>query len=161
MSLSACGGQSGDENVAPSPTPTESPEATPEQLASVIAGKEAEWREVIDAALDCRFDWTLADPADAAEVNGITCYLRELTIGYTAATAIDDLANLTPPASMESLVTATNEALTTIRDIDLEAACGEPVSLPDRSEACTSALGLRSSAYTNLESVLDQWGPYQ
>jgi hypothetical protein len=147
------------------PTISESPEAvvtaTPQQVASVIAGMEGDWREVVDEAGECRFTWVLGDDDDPADrITGMTCYMRETTIGYTAQTAMESLADLNVPDSMSSLVDETNMALQNVVDVDLEPVCGEATEGPNDSKPCDRALGQRMGAYSSLENVLDKWGPY-
>lgn len=134
-------------------------EATPEQLASVIAGYEKDWRQVIKNAGDCRWDWTVADDP-TAEIRGMTCYMRETTISYTTETAAAEMAELTPPSSMAALVDETNTALAAVYDIDLEGVCGDPVVGPNDTKKCSTTLGERMWAYSQLETALDQWSPY-
>lgn len=134
-------------------------EATPEQLASVIAGYEKDWRQVINKAGDCRWDWTVSDDA-TAELRGMTCYMRETTISLTTETAAAQLAELTPPSSMTALVDDTTTALAAVYDIDLEGVCGDPVVGPNDTKKCSTTLGERMWAYSQLEDALDQWGPY-
>lgn len=134
-------------------------EATPEQMATVIAGYEKDWREVINKAADCRWDWTISDNA-AAELRGMTCYMTESTIGLTTETAAAELDALTPPGSMTALIDETDAALAAVYDIDLEGACGDPVIGPNDSKKCSTTLGQRMWAYSQLETALDQWSPY-
>lgn len=169
VAVSACGSGAdpGDREKASAskgPTASETAEApataTPEQVASVIAGRESDWREVIDEAFDCRFSWTMPedDPADKAD--RMSCYMREVTAGITAQTTIEALAELNVPASMASLVDETNTVLHSVADVQLEAVCGDALDGPKDTKACDLALGERMGAYTALETVLDKWGPY-
>lgn len=180
LTATACGGGDAKDNETTEPTSSDadqaaaedaepvveeesaeeaSTEATPEQLASVIAGYAKDWREVINKAADCRWDWTVADDA-TAELRGMTCYMRETTISYTTETAAAELAELTPPSSMVSLVDETNAALAAVYDIDLEGVCGDPVVGPNDAKKCSTTLGQRMWAYSQLENALDQWSPY-
>jgi hypothetical protein len=163
--VSACGSgaDSGDRASAPessTPSKTEEATATPEQVASVIAGAENDWREVIDEEFDCRFSWTMQqdDPADKA--NRMSCYMREVTVGITAQNAIEALARLKVPGSMTSLVNETTTALDSVAYLQLEAVCGDALDGPQDTKACNGALGQRMSAYTTLKTVLDKWSPY-
>lgn len=116
---SACGGQatSGERSTptaSSSATASETTkvvaEATPQQVAGLplIAGAESDWREVIDKAGECRFTWTMSEGDPVDQANGMACYMRESTIGYTAQTARDELTALAVPASMTALVDETD-----------------------------------------------------
>lgn len=143
------------------PTPTPAPEvATKEQFASIIAGEEAEWREVIDQASDCRFLWVMGPDGPADEANAMTCYLREVTIVMSTGTAAKEIRALEAPSDLEGLVDGTLVVLDAISDIDLEGACGEPFDGPEDSEECRETLGSLIWEYDGLEKVLDKWKPY-
>lgn len=138
------------------------PEATPEQLASVIAASEDDWRATIDGAYDCRYLWVFeADSQDVADqLNAQACYWDELTIGVTTQQAADELAGMTPPASMEDLVEDTIAALEAVAATDLEAICGDAIEGRTDSPACSDAIGTRMWSYQELEEALDAWRPY-
>lgn len=169
LAVSACGSDADSDQreeaaASESSTTSETVEAaataTPEQLASVIAGVESDWREVVDQAGDCRFSWVMAQDDPAEKANRMTCYMREVTAGYTSQTTIESLAELNVPDSMTSLVDETNAALQSVVDVELEAVCGEATEGPKDTKACDRALGERMGAYNSLERVLDKWGPY-
>lgn len=148
----------------PDPATTSTPsavaadEATPEQVASVLAEYEPDWREVIDGAFDCRTTWTL-DSSVTGQLEGMSCYLREQTMGMTAQIVLRDWSALEIPQEMQGLVDRTSESLQVIADNDIKAVCGED-SLPAATNECSEALGNRSMAYTLLEGKLDAWKPY-
>lgn len=147
------------EASAPKPSPTPTVEAaTPEQVASVLAAYETDWREVIDESGACRFTWTL-DDTPTGKLEGMACYLTEQTIGNTASIVIRDWEKLVIPESMASLVSETEAVLQDIADIDLRAACGTD-AIPSSSDECSSALGSRNIMYGLLESKLNAWKPY-
>lgn len=79
-------------NGAP-PEPAEPPTATPEQVASVIAEYETDWRETIGEAGSCRFLWSFPSGSAADEIEGMTCYLVEQTIGSTSVIAVRNLVS--------------------------------------------------------------------
>lgn len=162
LALSACG-EDEPRPLEPAITSTEAakpPSATPEQLASVVAGEEAAWREVIDGAFDCRFSWTLGGETPIDEANQTSCYLREIAVGLTARTVMDSLAELQAPDSMTALVDETSVALRQVVDVNLEASCGRAFVGPKSTPRCQTALGQRMWAYRSLEVALDQWAPY-
>ena len=143
------------------PTPTPTPEAaTPEQFASIIAGKESDWREVIDSSFDCRFIWTMGAADAAEEAQATACYLREITIVMSTDSASKDMRALTPSADMEPLVADTLETLDLIRGVDLEGVCGKAFDGPKESDDCDRTLGELNAAYVALGKVLDKWKPY-
>lgn len=144
--------------ATPTPTQTSDPEATPEQVASVIAEYESDWREVIDGAFDCRFTWTM-DDSPTGQLEGMTCFTTEKTIGITAQLVTRDWAAMDVPASMQGLVDDTTEVLGRISDVDLDSVCGTD-SIPSSTQECNEALGNRNATYLQLESQLDKWGPY-
>lgn len=150
------------ESAAPTPTATAEAEAvaeaTPEQVASVLAEYEPDWREVIDAAFDCRFTWTM-DDTPTGQLEGMACYTREQTIGITAQLVPRDWAAMEIPASMQGLVDDTTEVLSLISGVDLAAICGAD-SVPASTPECNEAVGGRNVAYGLLESQLDAWAPY-
>jgi hypothetical protein len=141
------------------PEPTEPPSATPEQVASVIAEYESDWRETIEGAGTCRFLWSFPSGSVNDEIESYTCYLIEQTIGSTSVIAVRNLNELVIPESMVDLVDETRDALTAISDIDLAAVCGTEET-PANETPCNTALGSRMQAYLTLERVLDSWGPY-
>lgn len=140
----------------PTPTPTPTVEAaTPEQVASVLAEYEPDWREVIDAAGECRFGYVMGDE----ELEYASCYIREQTIVITSQLVGRDWSEMDIPASMTGLVLDTTGVLHEIGSVDLTGACGEDL-FPNDSESCTSALGTLYTHYLELESQLDAWAPY-
>jgi hypothetical protein len=140
------------------PEPTEPPTATPEQVASVIAEYETDWRETTEGAGSCRFLWSFPSGSIADEIEGMSCYLVEQTIGSTSVIAVRNLDALDIPDSMIDLVVETRIALTAISDVDLPAVCGTE-EVPANETTCNTALGSRMQAYLTLEGVLDSWGP--
>lgn len=163
--LSACGGGSsdssagGDETPSPTPTPTASA-ATEAQLASVIAGYQRDWREVIRNASDCRFDLAMQDSGGIAKAARLSCYTDEITIGLTAASALEELAAMSAPDSMTALVDETTAALQGVAGVDLETVCGPAMSEIRGDKKCRTALGTRMWAYDDLDTALDRWSPY-
>ncbi|MGH8894421.1 MAG: hypothetical protein ACRDWY_14120 [Actinomycetes bacterium] len=168
LSVSACSGSAAEDappsdstpaaaSETPSPTPSAATEA---QVASVLAGYEKDWREVIDKAGECRFSLTMKDPGPLAEAERLSCYTREVTAGMTAQTAIRDLDALTMPDSLTSLVSETEAALQAAADVDLESLCGPPMSEIKDSRKCDRALGTRMWAHQQLDTALDKWSPY-
>lgn len=143
-------------------TPTHSPTpgaATPEQVASIIAGEEPDWREVIDDAFDCRYLWVIGGEDAIDDAEAMTCYLRELTMVSTTGTAAKELQELDLPSEMEDLVSETLWSLSEISTVDLEGTCGGG-SVPNDSAECTKSLGTLSGAYLRFEKVLNSWRPY-
>ena len=154
--LAGCGAPIATPIQTPTPTLTA---ATPQQLASIITGKESDWREVIDGAGECRFLWTMAEGA-TEKTEAMTCYVRETTIVMSSETAAEDLRSLTPPSDMQSLVADTLDVLDSISAVDLEGVCGDAFEGPKDSGTCDRTLGVLISSYRDLEDVLDRWKPY-
>lgn len=155
--LSGCS----DASPSAAPSPTEavaSNEATPEQVASVLAEYDTDWREVIDGAIDCRFTWTLDDTA-TGQLEGMACYTREQTMGITSQLVVRDWGEMEIPASMTDLVADTVAMLGLISEVDLAAVCGAE-AVPAATQECTDALGSRNFAYSALGGQLDKWKPY-
>lgn len=143
--------------TTPSPTPT--PEtATPQQVASVLAQYQSDWREVVTGAGECRFTWTI-DTSPTAKIKGMSCYLKEQTIGITSQLVMRDWKKLTIPSSMKTIVDNTSVILTGIAAIDLKTVCGTG-TVPTEAPECNSALGSRYSLYSQLGRQLDAWSPY-
>lgn len=141
----------------PTSTPGPTPEyATENQVASVIAAHESDWREVIDGAFECRSMWY----STPGSIPGMTCWIKEQTLITTAETAIRDLGELEIPPSMESLVESTTAVLQGIVDVDATTVCGEGVLEPVDTPECTEALGSLTWSYTMLEQELEAWAPY-
>ena len=139
------------------PTPTPTPEyATENQVASVIAAYESDWREVIDGAGECRAGWVF----DPGSLPGMSCWLREQTLTTTAELTIPDLGELEIPPSMVGLVASTTAVLQGIVDVGAKTVCGDGVAEPADTPECTEALGSLNNYYRMLEGELDSWGPY-
>lgn len=155
LTLGGCAPAAPEPEATPTPTV---PSATPEQVASVLAEYETDWRETIDQSGDCRFIWVLGTSL-ADEMKGMTCYLREQTIGLTAQIVIRDWSTMAIPDSMAKLVDDTREVLDQIGKIDLKANCGSD-AVPSDEDVCNAALGARNGLYGQLEGKLDAWGPY-
>lgn len=159
--LTGCGAGGSNAEPKPTVTPWVEPtpeEATPEQVASVLSEYETDWRDVIDSSYDCRFTWTLDDSA-TGQLEGMTCYTTEKTIGITSQLVVRDWGAMEIPSSMQELVDDTSAVLGLISDTDLEAVCGtEPI--PSTTQECNEALGSRNFAYSVLEGELDKWKPY-
>lgn len=146
--------------AAGTPTPSPTPEAaTPEQVASIIARDEPDWREVIDNAFDCRYLWVVGGEDAIDDAEAMTCYLRELTMVSTTGTAAKELQELDLPSEMEHLVSETLWSLSEISTVDLEGTCGDD-SVPNDSAECNDSLGTLSGAYVGFEKVLNKWQPY-
>lgn len=149
----------------PEPEPTTAEPAveyaTENQVASVIAKYESDWREVIEGAGECRLGWTTASSDDVqASLEGFTCYTREKTMGATTQLAVDELDALDIPPSMDALVSSTSTTLKVLAGAELESSCGEDGSPDTSSDACTSTLGMLNTGYAVLEQDLDAWRPY-
>ncbi|WP_146197529.1 hypothetical protein [Promicromonospora sp. AC04] len=140
-------------------SPAQPETATPEQLASIIAGNETDWRETIDGAGECRMLWVVPSDDAAVQANAFSCYLREQTIVLSTGNAARDLRELAPPNDMRSTYDETLSALDEISSVDLTGVCGED-SVPADSDECIQTLGTLFAAYNGFESVLDQWKPY-
>lgn len=158
FALAGCSAQVPTEPVAisASAAPSADPAASENQVASVIAEREADWREVIDNAITCRTDWALSP----GKMSNLSCYLQEQTIINTAQLALRDFADLKVPASMSSLVDSTTVVLEQIGAVDLQGACGEGMVEPADSPECNEALGTLNFLYMTLGDKLDAWGPY-
>src|SRR5690606_5135703 len=69
--------------------------ATENQVASVIAGYETYWREMIEEAVHCRFLYVMnEDLSPAEDMERYTCFLSEATIGTEAAIATREIEAL-------------------------------------------------------------------
>lgn len=88
------------------------------------------------------------------------CYTAELTAALTAGLAAEDLEALVAPNSMRSLVDETTQVPFDLADIELEAKCEPPMTMPNDSETCNQVLESRMNAYRSLRSTLDKWRPY-
>lgn len=135
-------------------------EATPQQLASIIAGEVPFFREVIDNAGDCRFLWVTGGSSAIEEIEASTCYVREVTATLRAEITARNLRELTPPASMQSLYDDSLSVLDDIGGVEIEAACGDPFDGPIDTEECSQTLGGLYNHYNTLDRVLASWGPY-
>lgn len=134
--------------------------ATSAEIASVVAGYEAGWRETAAEQSACRMIWTLDSPDDPISgMKGATCYLQEQTSNTNAELALRELEGLTPPSELEALATRTEAALAGVVDVDLIAKCGEG-NWPAADSACTAALGSNSFAFSILNGLLDEWAPF-
>lgn len=151
--------EEGHEEARPEETTEET--ATPQQLASIIAGEQEDWEAVIDEAGTCRLRYVRYDEDDVlSSMEARLCYTEEVTMGITASNAARDLKELTPPTSMHDLVEETVEALEQIASVDLEEWCGPPFDPPAMSDECAANMGSRYSAYQSFENTLAKWGPY-
>lgn len=135
-------------------------EATPEQLASVIAGELSFFREVIDKAGDCRFLWATGGSTTIEEIEASTCYVDEVTSTLRAEITARDLRELTPPASMQSLYADTLSVLDDLAAVEIESTCGDPFDGPIDTEECSQMLGSLYNHYNTLDRILESWGPY-
>lgn len=133
-----------------SPSPTT---ATENQVASIIATHYDDWMAVSDGAVNC-FSTRAIDP-DSLEA--LTCDAEEATAALTAKSAAADLRALTVPASMDSLVTetldaldstASTEAVTTVCDVDPE------------SQDCVDGRAAAMTVLVHLGDTLPAWQPY-
>lgn len=157
LPIAAC---SESEQPATEPAnPVASSEATPEQLASVIAAHESTWREAIAAQQDCKSAQGYAALADATPTEKAAaedCLQSLIAAGQEAGTATSELRALEAPQSMQVLVDDTVKYLDQIADADLETICGgEPYGA-----ACVTEDTAFVLAYKRLEQQLDAWGPY-
>ncbi|TQO23770.1 hypothetical protein [Paramicrobacterium agarici] len=147
------------ETETSTPAPVVEDSATEEQIASVIAEYEPDWRETIDGAGDCRFLWVMGGDSPADDMNAMSCYLKEQTIVTTAQLVVSDLEALDIPESMSSLVTNTTNVLTSIGEVDLVGVCGED-DVPADTDECTDTIGTLNGLYMQLDSTLNSWSPY-
>jgi len=134
-------------------------EATPEQLASVIAKHESSLRGAIGSKADCRAAQGYAALSDASttEIAAAEDCMRVLTAAAAdAGTAAAELSSLPVPASMTDLVEDTTRYLDQVHSIDLATICGGAPYGPQ----CTSEDLEFDLAYKRLEQQLDAWGPY-
>lgn len=143
--------------AAPSPSPSF---ATENEVASVIAGYEKDWREVAEKAGPCRFKYVLKEDGPLAQTERMTCYTNEVTAAISAKNAMRDLAQLDVPPSMTPLVEETNKALQLLVDADLESACGPAMQEPNGTKKCDTAMGAQMLGYDMVTNALDKWGPY-
>lgn len=170
VALAGCSGgssQSTPASAAPSSSPSvpsadPSPSksyATPQQLASVVAMRETDWREVIDGAYECRLLWVQEEGADDPVIGAqaLTCHLTEGTMTMTAEMGVRELQALEPDPSMESLVAKTIAALQAVAAADVEGQCASEART---TPACNGAHLAALSAYSSLETALDGWKPY-
>lgn len=166
LGLAGCGSGGTAEPPMPTTTPTTTPTPTPtptvaaateQQVASVIATYESDWRKTIDSAGECRFRWV----TDPGSIEGTTCWWNEGAIVLSAGNASRQLDELTAPPSMEGIVGDTIAVLDAITSTDLATACGDTLaSAPSETDVCTEALGSLMPLYADLETQLDAWGPY-
>lgn len=146
----------------PTPTPTPSPSPTyapPQQIASIIAEHEADWRETIEAAEDCRVMWMEKSDDPIVEVKVMSCHLREATLSLQSKTVLEELDALTPEPSMSRLVTETKLALASIKAAAVDEKCGPSGESADTA-GCLLAHGNAHLGYDALEDALNAWGPY-
>lgn len=149
----------GQEEAVPEETTEET--ATPQQLASIIAGEQEYWVAVIDEAVSCRIQYVRYDEDDVlSSMEASLCYAEEVTMGVSASNAVRDLKELSPPTSMIDLLEETIEVLDWIANVDLEEWCGPQFDPPAMSDDCAAKMGSRNSAYRSLETTLAKWGPY-
>lgn len=140
-----------------SPTPEA---ATPQQFASIIAGKEADWRKVIKSAYDCRYLWVMGGKSFSEKIQATTCYVGEATIVLSTGTAAKQMRELTPSSDMQPLVDETLKVLDAISIVNIEGICGKAWKGPNHSKKCSRALGSLNWSYGDLDEVLDKWKPY-
>lgn len=153
--LVGCGAsQSVEATQSATPTPTQ---ATPEQVANVIAKGEGAWRAAIDGAADCRSLWATGGDDATSEAQATTCYLHESAATSASKTAIQDLEEISIPDSMEPLVEDTLAALQWVMDVDMDGRCGIDGSA---TTGCSTAIGEASPAYVALDTQLAAWSPY-
>ena len=148
--------------AAPVATPSETAEtATPEQIASVIAENQAEWRDVAEKARECRVLWVISSQLTFSQKSQAQeCFTAEQSIGETAFSSYLELDAFTVPSSMGGLVDKTKVALKQIADTNVGwTVCGSE-ELPDLNDKCVAALGTRYAAYPALVKALDAWSPY-
>lgn len=167
FSLAGCGsGNEADvrtpaaEQTTPSVTVTEEQTATPQELASVVAAYEQDWRDTVAGAGECRVEWVVADESDPTSLaKSLTCFTREKTIVLSTQIVARDLRELNPPASMQSIYDDTIATLDDVASSDLEGECGNGNAPADTSE-CSAVLGSLMHSYDELERILDSWAPY-
>lgn len=149
------------ESSSPSPTPSPSPSTpTVNEIAAVIAQHEADWRETMEGAFDCRTDMVLAEEDDAlAQAKIFSCLTREATMTMTARSVAEELAGRGAPDEIFDLTDDTIRTLSLIETADVEGKCWEVEGQED-SEACSTALGEAMIQYGRLESLLDGWRVY-
>jgi hypothetical protein len=152
-------GRDGDaEKAATVPTTTETPTATIEQFASIVAEHKGDWDEVADR--------TKANCLDPATVPA--CVLGYMTLGIKAdtihlvLTGAHEAGNPTyigePPAEIEDLLTATETAASKVNPAVgafRKAGCTDPME-----PACLSQYMAMDSAVDELSRKLDAWTAY-
>lgn len=155
LTLAGCAGETSE--VAPEPTPTEAEvvAASENEVTSVIAEYEPDWRETIDGAGGCRFDWVM----NPGQISNMSCYLQEQTMTITAQLVVRDWGEMVIPESMSGIVDDTTAVLEKIGAVDLKAACGEEAE-PNDTDECSTALGTLNVLYGQLEGELNSWSPY-
>lgn len=147
------------ESSAPTPTPSPST-PTVNEIAAVIAQHEADWRDTMERAFDCRTDMVLAEEDDAlAQASVFACLTREATMTLTAGSVTDKLAGKGAPAEVYDLTDETIRTLALIEQADVQGQC-MAVEGQENSDECTAALGAAWAQYSKLESLLDGWRVY-
>lgn len=162
LPLAACSGGAdaeGDDATAAEETVEH---ATENQVASVIAKREPDWREFIEGRSGCKLLWEMERQgvADLAQSLGAaTCFLDMKTFVTTVQTAAIELDELVPPPSMEMLVADMSKVLSAIGGYDLDADCGSE-SIPADTSLCDLMLTGMDVNSLRLEDELNAWGPY-
>jgi hypothetical protein len=159
LALSACSVEAPAPQapVLPSASPTQT-HATEAQVVSVVAAYEPGWRETIDEAGMCRFDWVA--PADAlAEAHGVACWFRAQTFEIEAELAQRDFGELSIPTTMTPLVDDLKALLGLVASNHALETCGDG-SVPEESDACNEKLANQFKLMNELDSKLDKWSPY-
>jgi hypothetical protein len=124
----------------------------------VVAGYEPGWRDTIDEAGMCRFDWVA--PADAlAEAHGVSCWFQSQTFEIEAELAQRDFAELAVPTTMTPLVDDLTALLELVASNDALETCGDG-SVPEESDACNEKLANQFMLMNVLDGELDKWSPY-
>lgn len=168
LSMTACSAPAASTATSPSsiaaPSDAASPSATistatENEVASIMAGYMSEATKTIEGAGDCRMLSVTAKSA-ADEAMLVACYTNEVTLGTSSTTTAKKLRELTPPASMETIVDDTTAVLDEVSGIDLEKSCGPAMGRPRGTKACDTAMGDRYGAYLRLKEVLASWSPY-
>lgn len=139
---------------ASTPTaPDAEPEATPEQLATVIAAHEPEWRAIIDDVTACRAEFFTGKQV-------VTCWHDENDAVAEMGAAAATLAKMNSPESMKDLVRSTVTALQNAAIYD-GSSCGDE-GLPNLdSQKCIDDLGARGRILNGeVTETLNSWSPY-
>ncbi len=166
LALTGCTATTDAETTtSPKPTPTavtveEPATATVQQVASVIAAHDADFRETDEAAWDCRSAFIDAETDPIAELDATSCFANRVTSTMWAQITIRDLAALEVPAELVPLVNETVAMMELLAELDLSV-CGEQFDVPDLGdEECNGAITSSEVYLGSIVGTLDKWRPY-